>query len=101
MSWFTSFLLGRSQSVLIGSERSCPWHLLCGVPQGSVLSLLLFNINMKPLGEIIHCHGMRYHLYADDTQLYISILGDISEAVATLSKCLEAVGVWMGNNRLS
>ncbi|KAM6466454.1 uncharacterized protein PHA67_012250 [Liasis olivaceus] len=55
---------------------------------------------MKPLGEIIRHHRMRYHQYADDTQLYISIPGDLSDAVTTLSLCLEALGVWMGNNRL-
>ena len=43
---------------------------------------------------------MRYHQYADDTQLCISILGEVSDAVTTLSRCLEAVGAWMGNNRI-
>ena len=85
--------------MLIGSEKSHSRPLPCGVLQGLVLSPLLFNIYMKPLGEIIHHHRMRYHQYADDIQLYITIPGKVSDTVTALSQCLGAVGVWMGNNR--
>lgn len=45
-------------------------------------------------------HRMSYHHYADDAQLYSSVLGEMSDAVEVLSWCLEAVEGWMGNNRL-
>uniref|UniRef100_A0A8D0BC31 Reverse transcriptase domain-containing protein n=1 Tax=Salvator merianae TaxID=96440 RepID=A0A8D0BC31_SALMN len=100
LRWFSSYLSGRLQSVLVGRQRSTPRPLICGVPQGSVLSPLLFNIYMKPLGEIIRSYGVSYHQYADDTQLYISTPHQFSEAVDVMCRCLEAVRVWMGVNRL-
>ncbi|KAK9409653.1 hypothetical protein NXF25_000828 [Crotalus adamanteus] len=52
------------------------------------------------MGEIIRQHGVRFHQYADDTQLYISSPSSLSEAADVMGRCLEAVRVWMGVNRL-
>uniref|UniRef100_A0A670HUI6 Reverse transcriptase domain-containing protein n=1 Tax=Podarcis muralis TaxID=64176 RepID=A0A670HUI6_PODMU len=100
IQWFRSFLLGRVQKVVVGDECSDPWALTCGVPQGSVLSPMLFNIYMQPLGEIIRRFGLGVHQYADDTQLYLSFKSEPVKAVKVLCECLEAVGGWMAANRL-
>uniref|UniRef100_A0A670J4S4 Reverse transcriptase domain-containing protein n=1 Tax=Podarcis muralis TaxID=64176 RepID=A0A670J4S4_PODMU len=100
IQWFRSFLLGRVQKVVVGDECSDPWALTCGVPQGSILSPMLFNIYMKPLGEIIRGFGLGVHQYADDTQLYLSFKSEPVKAVKVLCECLEAVGGWMAANRL-
>uniref|UniRef100_A0A670ISM5 Reverse transcriptase domain-containing protein n=1 Tax=Podarcis muralis TaxID=64176 RepID=A0A670ISM5_PODMU len=100
IQWFRSFLLGRVQKVVVGDECSDPWALTCGVPQGSVLSPMLFNIYMKPLGEIIRGFGLGVHQYADDTQLYLSFKSEPVKAVKVLCECLEAVGGWMVANGL-
>lgn len=54
---------------------------------------------MELLSEIICPHGMSHQQYADDTQLYISILGQVNDAADVLLGYLEPVGAWMGNNR--
>ena len=42
LAWFTSYLTGRSQRVLIDDMRSDKKQLRQGVPQGSVLGARLF-----------------------------------------------------------
>lgn len=67
-----SYLVERSQIVVIDNNYSTTVKLVCGVPQGSVLGPLLFSIYTS--GIVQKIHYCQCHLYADDTQLYYSFL---------------------------
>ncbi|KAF7239274.1 Inactive carboxypeptidase-like protein X2 [Varanus komodoensis] len=100
LQWFRSYPNGQFRKVVLGDYGSAPWQLCHGIPQGSILSPLLFNIYVKPLGEAIRRCGLRNHQYADDTQLYLAFSTNPGEAVAVLNRCLAEVMGWMRANKL-
>ena len=73
LRWVESCISARTQVIMIGDAKSQPIHLPCGMPQGSVLGPLLFNIYCHDLGSGFVNHGVHYHMYADDTQLYVEV----------------------------
>ena len=100
LSWFTSYLTNRSQFISINNCTSHTIPVNHGVPQGSVLGPLLFILYMLPLGLIIQNHGLKFHSYADDTQLYLSTRSITPATVSTITKCLSAIKTWMTANFL-
>ncbi|KAG1928623.1 hypothetical protein F2P79_023546, partial [Pimephales promelas] len=99
-SWFKSYLTDRQQYVTLKGICSNLAPVLHGVPQGSVLGPLLFNIYMLPLGMIVRKHGLHFHCYADDTQLYISTKPSTSLPPVPLTNCLKDIKHWLDNNLL-
>ena len=69
-AWIRSYITGRSCYVAIGDLRSDVWSCDSGVPQGSVLEPVLFSAFVSPIARIMESHGIRFHQYVDDTQLY-------------------------------
>jgi hypothetical protein len=104
LTWLRSYLADRTQKVMINDTVSTLVHLPFGVPQGSVLGPLLFSIYTLPIADIIKSHGIEYHLYADDTQLYLSF--DLinpptsSDRIQKLERCLVEIQAWMTKNKL-
>ena len=70
LNWFRSYLSDRMQTVSLSSfSLSTSAKLLFGVPQGSVMGPILFNLYTAPLEDIFVRHDIDFMLYADDTQI--------------------------------
>ena len=65
-----SFLFNRSFYVSVGNEKSNSFQIVAGVPQGSVLSPILYNIFTSDLK--IPTNTCEVALFADDTAFYYS-----------------------------
>ena len=101
LAWFKSYLCGRHQKIKIDKSFSDSRLLEHGVPQGSVLGPLLFSLYTAPLSTIISSYGLSHHLYADDTQIYISLTGDTATgSLKMLQSCITGVSAWMAQSKL-
>ena len=76
LSWAKSYLEGRSCFVKVGNVMSTTLSLDIGVPQGSALVPLLFSLLTTPLGDVISSFSVKFHQYADDTQIYLAVNKD-------------------------
>ena len=71
-----SYLENRTFSTKLNSVESLPRELNYGVPQGSLLGPLFYNLYTKEIEEIVKQHGLKIITYADDCQIYISFKND-------------------------
>ena len=81
-------------------HKSTPSILQCGVPQGSVLLLLLFTLYTHPLSTVACQSSLSYHFLADDSKLHKSRLSDFSVLACCLKDCIRDVAEWMGDSKL-
>ena len=66
VNWFQSYLSNRSFRVNVQVKYSCIAKINCGVPQGSILGLLLFLLYVNDMKQAVDCD---LFLYADDSCL--------------------------------
>ena len=99
LQWFKSYLSSRSFRVSVGDCLSDTLALLCGVPQGSLLGPILFLLYIEAVQDIVEPYGLRIKLYADDSQLYVSLVPTDPtgwcEAKEDIEECLAKVKRWM------
>ena len=102
MKWIVSYLTDRCQTINIQGKLSVPMPLIYGVPQGSVLSPLLFILYTTLLSKIVTNHkDLQHHLYTNDTQVYTSFktTSNFSTSLNNLQQCLFSVPDWMFTNK--
>jgi len=99
--WFVSYFDARSMFVRRSGTSSATTACNYGVPQGSSLGPLCFNLYIALLSSVIGSFGVRHHQYADDTQMYIAASkDDLKVNIDTLEKCTIAVHYWLLHNGL-
>lgn len=101
LSWLKSYLNGRSQTVIVGENRSAHCPTSCGVPQGSVLGPLLFTLYISPIEDIITNYNLNPMFYADDSQIYLMLKrAQREQGVASLENCIADLNTWLTENDL-
>ena len=92
-----SYLSNRTQCVRINNSYSRKSEIKYGVPQGSVLGPLLFNIDLIDL--FLECEDDNISSYADDTTPY-SCAQDISSVISELQRITKKFFDWCRNNHM-
>jgi len=83
--------------VEINGVQSSTKQIVCGVPHGSILGPLLFNLYVNDMESAVNCILM---LYADDSALVVSSR-DLATVERILSGELYNLSKWLVDNKLS
>ena len=101
LAWIQSFLTDRHQIFQVGPDRSPMVVVLYGLPQGTILGPQMYIFYTADLENILERHGVKMHLYADDTQLYHhSRTNNLEQAMVKFEACLEDIVQWSSQRRL-
>ena len=99
--WLASYFKNRYQSVCIQNVSSGPRELLTGFPQGSVLGPFMYPVYTSPLFSIAEKYDLSIHMYADDTQVYLSFNQcEQNTALEKIERCISEIRQWMHDNHL-
>ena len=97
LEWFRTYLYNRTQSVRIESYLSLP--LSHGVPQGSILGPLLFNVYINDLPTVPKACSVES--YVDDSKLHLTFQSkDADLAMVTMCEDFKTVAAWFCSNSL-
>lgn len=72
LAWFSTYLSDRTPTFQVNGTSSDQLPLHNSVPQGSSAGLVEFIAYTEDVSAVFNCHGVQYHLYANDKQAYVS-----------------------------
>ena len=96
LKWFTAYLTDRSQVTHMNGITSPSASLSHGVPQGSILGPLLFNLYINDLPKVVNTNMT---LYADDSVIFVS--STLPQACKLANEDLVRVNTWCKYHKLS
>jgi Reverse transcriptase (RNA-dependent DNA polymerase) len=96
LSWFTSFITNRIQIVKHKNYFSSPIYVSSGVPQGSHLSPLMFNIFLNDINSVLRF--AKLYSFADDCK-FIGLIKSIDDT-KLLQLDIDAIIKWCSNNEM-
>lgn len=96
--WIRSYLINRSQRVVVGGVESCRGEVSSGVPQGTILAPLLFIAFINDLATIFQ-PSVKVSLYADDTNVVVAGSSE-SDLVHNCNEASRAFAAWCSSNAL-
>ena len=99
VEWIRSYLSDRRSKVRICNSYSRPFRLRRGVPQGSVLGLVLFSLYINNLPTFLPA-SVKTSLYADDLAIWASS-PSVECATAVVQAALNRLVEWSSKWRLS
>lgn len=100
LSWFGSYLSNRFQQTKFNGTFSTLLPIIFGIPQGSVLSCLLFIIFINDLVNVVKFSQMK--LFADDTLVFIECdANNLEDAIHYLNSDLSKIFEWLCFSKLS
>ncbi len=104
LQWFSSYLYERTNRVYIHGVSSATHTMKYGFPQGSILGPIGYSMYTHPIGKILRDNDISYHIYADDSQLYVTfdprVPGAYEVALIKLQNCIAQIKIWMLTNKL-
>ena len=101
LAWLASYLCNRTCVVRVMNGVSEVETMTTGVPHGTVLGPLLVNAYIALLTTLLQKHNIHHHLYADDTQLYITFPPtDHTQTLARMEACIQEAKAWLYDNVL-